>query len=292
MQIDFGQKRIRIGGELVVVHLLVAVLSYSRRLFVKPFLAERGEDWREGIAAAFRHFGGVTETILGDNPRALVLERDRQTQTVVFHPAYIAFCRDFGVVPRACGPYRARTKGKTESGVKYVKRNGLADRDFESFAALERHLAAWMIEADQREHGTTHEAPIARFERDERHCLRALPDRPIPVRQRRLERRVALDALIDVDTVRYSVPHRLVRDRVEVLVAEEEVRIFHGTALVAIHRRSHEPYARVVDPAHYEGLWRRPIEQDDVMPSSTASPLAALGRSLHDYAAVVDGGAL
>ena len=289
MQIDFGQKRIRIGGEVVVVHLLVAVLSYSRRLFVKPFLAERGEDWREGIAAAFRHFGGVTETILGDNPRALVLQRDRQTQTVIFHPAYVAFCRDFGVVPRACGPYRARTKGKTESGVKYVKRNGLADRDFESFAALERHLAGWMIEADQREHGTTHEPPIVRFERDERHRLRALPDRPIPVRQRRLERRVALDALIDIDTVRYSVPHRLVRDRVEVLVAEEDVRIFHGTALVATHRRSHEPYARVVDPAHYEGLWRRAVPPEDMHASSEASPLAALGRSLHDYAAVVGG---
>jgi transposase len=292
MQIDFGQKRIGIGGELVVVHLLVAVLSYSRRLFVKPFLAERGEDWREGIAAAFRHFGGVTETILGDNPRALVRHRDRQTQTVVFHPAYVAFCRDFGVVPRACGPYRARTKGKTESGVKYVKQNGLANRDFESFASLEHHLSTWMVEADQREHGTTHEAPIVRFERDERHRLRALPDRPIPVRQRRLERRVALDALIDVDTVRYSVPHRLVRDRVEVLVAEDEVRIFHGTALVATHRRSPEPYARVVDPEHYEGLWRRPIQQNDVTSSSTASPLAALGRSLHDYAAVVDGGVL
>jgi hypothetical protein len=149
-----------------------------------------------------------------------------------------------------------------------------------------------LVEADQREHGTTHEAPIVRFERDERHCLRALPDRPIPVRQRRLERRVAIDSLIDVDTVRYSVPHRLVRDRVEVLVAEEEVRIFHGTAFVAAHRRSHEPYARVVDPAYYEGLWRRPIHQDGVMSPSTASPLAALGRSLHDYAAVVDGGAL
>jgi transposase len=29
-------------------------------------------------------------------------------------------------------PYRARTTGKTEAGVKYVKRNGLADLDFES----------------------------------------------------------------------------------------------------------------------------------------------------------------
>src|SRR5262245_1806339 len=40
LQIDFGQKRIPIAGVAVRVLLLVAVLSYSRRLFVKPFLNE------------------------------------------------------------------------------------------------------------------------------------------------------------------------------------------------------------------------------------------------------------
>ena len=49
----------RIAGAGVAVFLLVAVLSYSRRLFVKAFLNERQDDWREGIAAAFTHFGGV-----------------------------------------------------------------------------------------------------------------------------------------------------------------------------------------------------------------------------------------
>ena len=73
LQIDFGEKRVVIGGTAVRVFLLVAVLSYSRRLFVKPFLNERQDDWREGIAAAFVHFGGVTTTILGDNARALVV---------------------------------------------------------------------------------------------------------------------------------------------------------------------------------------------------------------------------
>src|SRR6185503_15412293 len=143
LQIDFGQQRVQIGDTVVRVFLLVAVLSYSRRLFVKAFLSERQDDWREGIAAAFQHFGGVPRTLLGDNARALVLGRDRATGSVIFQPAYLAFCRDWDVQPRACAPYRARTKGKTEAGVKYTKRNGLADQDFESFAALETHLASW-----------------------------------------------------------------------------------------------------------------------------------------------------
>lgn len=285
MQIDFGQKQVRIAGVLVRVHLLVAVLSHSRRLFVKAFLSERQDDWREGIAEAFRRFGGVPRTLLGDNARALVLGREHVAGTVVFHPGYLAFCRDWDVTPRACRPYRARTKGKTESGVKYVKRNGLAGREFASFAVLETHLVAWMAEADQRIHGTTHEAPLLRFDREERQALRPLPSLPLPVREQRLQRRVAHDALVDVDTVRYSVPHRLVRDTVEVVVGEREVRIFRGTELVAQHERSVEPYARVIDAKHYDGLWRRPAAPPHA--EAPPSPLEAMGRSLTDYAAAI-----
>jgi transposase len=284
LQIDFGQKRLQIAGGRVRIFLLVAVLSYSRRLYVKAFLNERGDDWREGIAAAFTHFGGVPRTLLGDNARAWVLGRDRAPGTVSFHPAYLAFCRDWDVQPRACAPYRARTKGKTEAGVKYVKRNALADQSFDSFAALEQYLATWMTVADQRCHGTTREAPMVRFERDERAILRPLPIRALPRRVQRLRRRVALDAFVDVDTIRYSVPHRLVRDHVDVVVEDRRVQIFHGTELVATHRRSTEPFARVVDVAHYAGLWRSALDD------GSTPGLALLGRDLADYAAVVDGG--
>jgi transposase len=291
MQVDFGQKLVAIGGALVRVYLLVAVLSYSRRLFVKAFLAERTDDWLDGIAEAFRRFGGVTRTVLGDNARALVAERDRSTATVKFTPAYLAFCHDWDTEPRACAPYRARTKGKTESGVKYVKRNGLAGRAFESFEAMCAHLDAWVVAADGRVHGTTHEKPRERFERDEAATLKPLPARPLPVRERRLRRRVANDALVDVDTVRYSVPHRLVRESVEVALGATEVRIFRGAELVATHRRSLEPHSVVGDPAHYAGLWR-PSEPQEPMPERAApSPLVALGRSLEDYAAAIGGAA-
>jgi transposase len=285
LQVDFGEKWVEIAGTRAKVHLLAAVLGYSRRIFVKAFLSERQDDWREGIASAFRHFGGVTQTILGDNARALVLDRERETGQVRFNPGYLAFCRDWEVTPRACGPYRARTKGKVESGVKYVKRNALAGRSFPSFAALEEHLARWMARVDRRVHKTTHERPLDRFERAEKRVLRPLPAQPMRVRDRRLTRRVSHDALIDVDTVRYSVPHRLARETVEVLVDESRVRIFRGLEVVADHRRSMEPHSRVIDPAHYDGLWRR----HPTSPPTGDSPLHAMGRSLEQYAEVVGG---
>ena len=116
--------------------------------------------------------------------------------------------------------------------------------------------------------------------------LRPLPARALPRREQRLRRRVAHDAFVDVDTVRYSVPYRLVRDHVDVVVEEEMVRVFHGTAVVATHARSREPYARVIDPTHFAGLWRPAFTPVDL----TAAPLAGLGRDLAAYAAIVDGG--
>lgn len=284
MQIDFGEKRVSVAGVFVKVLFFVAVLSYSRRIFVRAFLAQRQDDWREGLMGAFRQFGGLPERLLMDNAGALVIGRDTATRKATLHPGFAAFCRDVGVEVSVCQPYRARTKGKTERGVGYVKHNGIAGLEFTSGAALDAHLAAWCIEADERIHGTTHERPRERFERDEKQALRPLPSTALPVRERRLKRRVATDCLVDVDTVRYSVPHRLVRRDVEVLVEEEVVRIYFGRDEVALHLRSREPYARIVDPSHLDGLYR---------PSSAAivdgDSLSPTGRSLADYAAVVEG---
>jgi transposase len=283
MQIDFGEKLVTVAEAVVRVHLFVAVLGYSRRLFTRASLSQRQDDWREGLASAFRHFGGVPQRLLLDNAGALVLGRDREAGTVRLHPAFDAFCQDWGVEARVCQPYRARTKGKTESGVGYVKRNALAGLAFTSFAELEAHLVRWMVDADLRVHGTTHERPCDRFEREERAALRPLPANPLPVRQRRVSRRVATDCFVDVDTIRYSVPHKFVRRTVEVLVGEEQVTIFDGATLVASHRRSHEPHARVTDASHFDGLWRRP--EAAVAPAPALPP----GRSLADYAAAIGG---
>lgn len=287
MQIDFGEKWVTIAGQLVRVYLLVAVLSFSRRLFVKALLNQRQDDWREGIVGAFLRFGGVPRTLLCDNAWPLVKKRD--SERVWFQPAFDQFCKDWQVTPRACRPYRARTKGKAESGVKYVKHNGLAGRSFDDFAALTRHLDGWMDETDRREHGTTHETPLTRFEREEKHALRALPAQPLPVREQRLRRKVANDALVDVDTVRYSVPHALVRQTVEVLVLVDRVDIFHKNELIASHVRSREPHTFVRQPSHYDGLWRSSTKSDALI-TSEVSELSKMGRSLQDYADVIGGG--
>jgi transposase len=106
LQIDFGERRVAIGGEAVKVYLFVATLGYSRRLYVRAFRNERQESWFAGMEGAFRHFGGVTEEVLFDNDRGLVVRHDRQTREVEFNARLHAFARHWRFRPRACAPYR------------------------------------------------------------------------------------------------------------------------------------------------------------------------------------------
>jgi transposase len=179
LQIDFGERLVEIGGAKIKAFVFVATLGHSRRLHVRSFRAEKQEHWFAGLESAFTTFGGVSEEVLMDNPRALVVRHDAVSRSVQFNDKLIAFAKHWGFRPRACAPYRARTKGKTENGVGYVKKNAIAGHSFASWEAFEAHLAKWEHEvANVRIHGTTGETPIARFERDEAHRLRPLGGRP------------------------------------------------------------------------------------------------------------------
>jgi transposase len=78
MQIDFGERLVEIGGSKIRAYLFVATLGYSRRHHIRAFRNERQESWFEGMESAFAKFGGVTEEVLFDNARALVIEHDVQ----------------------------------------------------------------------------------------------------------------------------------------------------------------------------------------------------------------------
>jgi hypothetical protein len=279
LQIDFGERRASVAGESVRIHLFVATLGYSRRVFVQAFRHERQSAWLDGIEGAFRYFGGVPREVLLDNARALVDRHDAATGEVSFNQRLHAFAGYWRFQPRACAPYRARTKGKDERGVGYVKHNAVAGHDFISWAALEAHLAWWQREiADQRVHGTTGEPPIERFQRAETNALQGLNGRA-PFRQiRELVRRVQADCAVELDTNAYSVPWRLIGETVRVVVAGGCVSIRHRDREVAAHAETAGRRQRVVDPAHLAGIGRpQPV---------TSPPAAAAGdllRPLSEY---------
>ena len=255
LQIDFGSTKILIGEEEVRVYLFVATLGYSRRLYVAPFLHERQTVWFRGIEGAFSHFGGIPEEILMDNAKALVVSHNPSLKEIIFNDRFKAFSQYWGFRPVACSPYRARTKGKDERMVGYVKRNAIAGHSFPHWDALVCHLQRWNAEvADIRVHGTVQEKPLERFLRDEIDALRPFNNKPSFIQVRELSRKVQADACIELDTNRYSVPSHLVGKHVTVQASDNLVRIFHNGLEVACHPLCEGRRMQVIEIGHLNGI--------------------------------------
>ena len=257
MQIDFGEKKVEIGGEYVRVHIFTATLGYSRRQYVQAFRSETQSSWFEGIESALRYFGGVPQEVLVDNAKALVTHNDRASGELLLNEKFKALATYWGFQIRTCAPYRARTKGKVERYVGYGKNNGLAGRIFDSWEELESHITTWLREvSDPHTVSTTGESPLKRFERDEKAELRHLPNKAPFHQIRECVRKVSRDATVELDTNRYSVPWKHIGEEVRVQVVGGEVIVssLQGGYELGRHTENKGRHQRIVRSEHLEGI--------------------------------------
>jgi transposase len=272
-QIDWGQARVHFRLQPAVVHLFILTLGFSRRGFYHATLNERLPQFLEAHELAFEHFGGHTREHLYDRPRTVCAPSGEGG--VIWNPTFRSFADYWGFEPRLCRPYRARTKGKVESGVKYVKRNFLPGRDFTDFEDLSEQLAQWNHEiADVRVHGTTHERPIDRFAAERPHLV-SVAGQPGFRLEARFTRIVAEDFLVSFETNRYSVPFTFIGQSVEVQRRAGEIRIFHGGRPIASHLELGGKYQLRVLPEHGPGA----VARNQRLRGSTPAPSAKAGQS-------------
>jgi transposase len=232
-QVDWGQVRTRFDSGSAEVHIFVMTLGYSRRAWAEGYQNERLGSLLAAHEHAFTHFGGCTAEILYDRMRTVTLGTTEGKPR--WNPTFEAFARHWGFEPRLCRPYRAQTKGKVESGVKYVKRNFLPGRGFCDLGDFNAQLTTWLAEvADVRVHGTTHERPIERFAREADILARAA-EQPSFLQAMRRDRIVAEDWLVSIDSNRYSVPWRLIGKSVQVMRVGDRWHILYRNELVAEH---------------------------------------------------------
>lgn len=175
-QVDFAEFRLPWGRR----HALLIVLGYSRLMWLRFFPRQTMQTLFEGLEAAFAFFGGVPRELLFDQLKAVITEDQREDGGKLLENAeFLRFAHHWGFRIRACRPYRAKTKGKVERPIRYVRESFFYGRTFLNDPDLNTQAESWLGNvANVRCHATIGEQPADRFARDELAALQPLATRP------------------------------------------------------------------------------------------------------------------
>lgn len=252
-QVDFGYAGRMIDpqtGQLRKAWVFVMILSWSRHVYVEFVWDQKVETWLRCHRNAFEFFGGVPERIVLDNLKTAILKalwHDPQVQAT-----YQECAAHYGFLLAPCRVATPEHKGKVEQGgVHYVCRNFLGGRTPTTITQANRDVRTWCLTtAGLREHGTTHAAPLKRFEQVEKGCLKSLPTSPYDLAVWK-KAKIYRDCYVSFDHAFYSVPYRLYPGWVWICGGTRQVRIYdlHYT-LKATHERAQSAGERHTHPDH------------------------------------------
>lgn len=237
-QVDFGSGPVLMDpatGRPRRTWCFVMTLAFSRHQYVQFVFDQSVATWLGCHRRAFEHFGGVPARIIIDNPKCAITRACSRDPIV--QRAYAECAEGYGFKIDPCPPADPQKKGIVESGVKYVKGNFLPLRTFRDLQDLNAQAATWVMEvAGVRNHGTTHEAPLSRFAR-ERPLLHALP-LIAPDLGVWAQVSVHRDCHVQFEHSLYSVPLRLVGQRLWLRATDTSVSVYAEHQLVAQHLRA------------------------------------------------------
>ncbi len=224
-QVDFGQGAwVLDNGRKKRPHVFCITLSHSRESYQEVVPRQTTENYIRALENAFRHFGGVPETLVIDNLKAAV--KNANWYDPELNPKIIDFSKHYNTVVLPTKPYTPEHKGKVESTVKYVQDNALKGRIFNSLSEQNEHLRNWNKNvAGTRIHGTTKQQVRKAFEKEKTHLQQLPPDLFSCFEEG--TRKVHRDGYVEVAKSYYSVPYEYCRREVWVRWDGRTVRVFN-----------------------------------------------------------------
>ena len=239
-QVDFGEVTRLFDPKTQTVRrtwVFTMVLGWSRHLYAEFVFDQSIPTWLLCHEHAFEFFGGVPKRVVLDNLKAAIIRAYTQDKEVEVTRAYAECAEHYGFLIDPCLPERPQHKGKVErGGVRYLKQSFMPL--VEPHTALpdaQARLREWLMKrAGWREHGTTHQAPLARFA-EEQKLLLPLPTTTYDAavwKQVKLHR----DGHIVFEKAFYSAPCRFVGQTLWLRAGLREIRLFSDAfALIATH---------------------------------------------------------
>jgi len=242
MFVDYAGQTVRIvdqeTGEIRQAHIFVAVLGASNYSYAEAQWAEDLPNWIGGHVRALDFFGGVPEIIIPDNPKVGVKHPSRYEPDI--NPTYQDMAEHYNTVVLPARVRRPKDKAKVEVGVQVVERWILArlrNRTFFGLAELNQSIRELMEEINGRIMEHLGKSRREFFEELDLPALKPLPAEPYQFAIWK-KAKVNIDYHVEFEKHYYSVPYRLIGEKVFIRAAERTVEVFHKRRRVASHPRS------------------------------------------------------
>ena len=250
-QIDYGHLGSWVDpqtGKKRRVWAFAMVLAASRHMFVRPVLTMDQRAWTEAHVEAFAFFGGVPRRLIPDNLKTGVDKPDLYDPKI--NRSYAELAEHYGALVDPARSRKPRDKARIERPMPYIRDSFWRGRQFTSLAQMQIAALAWCVEVAGRRacRPLSGAAPAAVFTAAEQAALQPLPARPFTL-DTWSTATVGPDIHAKVGKTIYSVPWRLIGQRVDARETPMMVQIFHRGALVATHGR--KPSGKQTDFGHY-----------------------------------------
>jgi len=259
VQVDYAGDTVAVmdGGTARAAQIFVACLPCSGLIYAEATWTQAAEDWLGTHVRLFAFLGGVPAKVVPDNLKVGVTHASYYDP--VINASYAGLIRHYGTAVVPARVRKPRDKPGVENGVLQACRWLLAPlrhRAFFSLTELNQALAHLLGELNDKPMTPPREGSRrSLFEAVERAALKPLPSEPYVVGRWTIGATVNLDYHVAIERNFYSVPHALVRKRVDVFITRASVQIFHRGERAASHVRhvGHNHWTTLAEhmpPAH------------------------------------------
>lgn len=246
-----------VTGEVRPMKLFVAAMGASNYVFAQARASEQIADWIGAHVDLFAFLGGAPKFVVCDNLKAAVTNPDRYEPGL--NRSYLELADHYGAAILPARPYKPRDKAKAEQSVLIAERWILArlrNRRFFSAADLNTAIAELVADINARVMKGYNASRAELFATIDKPALKELPHEPYAFAVWK-RCRVAPDYHVEIDGHWYSAPFRLIRELVDVRVADKTVEIFHKSQRVASHPRAPNRRGHTTIPDHMPSAHRR-----------------------------------
>ncbi len=249
LQVDWKEdlKITTINGDIIEFNIFSATLGYSRLHFFIYTKTKTEQDFLRCLITVLYKLGGMPRKVKTDSMSAIVTIHDSHRKK---HSIIKQFERDTGIEIKLCEIRSPETKGKVEVSNKFMSWLKPYDRNIKSEAQLIEIIDIIAKQCNNQVNQTTNIPPIKLFEKEKEHLL------PLPTK-------ILLDSYIEnIDTQKvpttllvtykgngYSVPYKLIGQRVKLIPIDDKLYIYFNTDLIICHTIKDQRFN--YDQTHY-----------------------------------------